>query len=396
MTTGRAWVKALASTLRRRARFLLYRVHAAWVLRDQRCAEAQASGDSHVLLVRADLIGDFLLWAAAGQALAAHYRRMGWRITLVVNQDCAALAEAFEIGDEVWPLDRSRFVGDLGYRAAFLRRIAQRGFAEALQVAYSREAFIDDGLIEASAAARRLSCSDECYNIAAADRARSDATYTGHIPSRAGPCMELERNAALTRALGQTDFRAAVARLPENSGLFPDELQGLRYVVLIPGASGAAKRWPAARFAEIGRRLSEHRSIVIAGGPDDVALGREVAAEIGRPVIDLSGKTTLLQLAEVLRRASLVLGNDSAAAHLGAVVGAPVVCIVGGWQPHRFMPYEVEVRDERPLPVAVGYPMACWGCNRNCIHPVHRDRALYCVDQVSLDAVWAAVSALPV
>lgn len=396
MSAIRAGLFGVVSYLRRRVRFLLYRVHDAWAVRG--VPEHTGNADvRRVLLLRTDLIGDFLLWVEAGRALAQHYRAQGWQVTLLVNRDCGALAVAFGIAEEVWSLDRARFVADLGYRSRMLRQLAQAGFSEVLQTAYSREAFIEDGVVSATRAARRVSWAGECYNIAAADRARSNACYTDQLASTSQPRMELLRNAELLREFGLRDFRAAVARLPLAVASRPPATPNRPYAVLFPGASGAEKRWPATCFAEIGRRLhaGQQLEIVIAGGPGDVALARGIAGLIGIPVIDLSGQTSLLALAELLRGARLLLSNDTAAAHLGAIVGVPVVCIAGGWQGRRFMPYQVEVPDERPLPIAVSVPMDCWGCLRKCIHPVPQDGPFHCIAEVSVEAVWSAIQAVP-
>ncbi len=56
-------------------------------------------------------------------------------------------------------------------------------------------------------------------------------------------------------------------------------------------------------------------------------------------VIDLSGKVTLSQLAVVMRRASLFIGNDSGPMHIAAICGVKVIGLFGPTDPKRFGPY---------------------------------------------------------
>lgn len=48
------------------------------------------------------------------------------------------------------------------------------------------------------------------------------------------------------------------------------------------------------------------------------------------PVLNLAGKTSLVELVEVIRGAKMLVGNDSSAIHIAAATGTPSVCIHGG------------------------------------------------------------------
>jgi ADP-heptose:LPS heptosyltransferase len=110
-------------------------------------------------------------------------------------------------------------------------------------------------------------------------------------------------------------------------------------VVLHPGSAVTARRWPAGHF----RRAAEllHAAgfrVVVTGGPDERRLTAEVAGRVG---VDLGGETTFAQLAGVLAGAAAVVVGNTAAAHLAAAVGTPVVSLfapvvpAGRWRPYR-------------------------------------------------------------
>ena len=106
-------------------------------------------------------------------------------------------------------------------------------------------------------------------------------------------------------------------------------------VVLHPGANWAHKRWPADRFAELGRRLvaEEGARVIITGGPDDVALAQTVAEGMSCPVTVLAGQTTVRQLGAILDAADLLVSNDTGVTHIAAALHRPLVALYGPTSP---------------------------------------------------------------
>lgn len=101
------------------------------------------------------------------------------------------------------------------------------------------------------------------------------------------------------------------------------------YAVLAPGATyGPAKRWPAARFAEAGRRLAARGWRLLACG---AAGEREACEEVARGcgATPLAGRTSLPVMAALCAGAAGVVSNDSGLAHLAGAVGAPTVTVFG-------------------------------------------------------------------
>ncbi len=135
------------------------------------------------------------------------------------------------------------------------------------------------------------------------------------------------------------------------------------YLAVAPAAIyGPAKRWGVDRFAEAAGRLVADRDwrVVVVGGPGDRQVCAELGSRLGVAAIDLSGRTTIAELAAVLAGASLVLANDSGPMHLAAAVGAPVVGIFGSTEPAWTAPVGGAVaRCEPPPPCAPCYRRTC-------------------------------------
>lgn len=110
--------------------------------------------------------------------------------------------------------------------------------------------------------------------------------------------------------------------------------------VIAPGAEyGPAKRWGAERFAEVAAGLSRRvDEWVIVGSAGDSSAAANVAKGLGGTCRDISGRTTIGELIAVLRRAKIVLCNDSGVMHLAAACGAPVVAVFGSTEPRLTRP----------------------------------------------------------
>ncbi len=100
-----------------------------------------------------------------------------------------------------------------------------------------------------------------------------------------------------------------------------------RYAVLVPGCAPhrGYKRWPASNYAALAEKLQEKGiASVVVGTKQDAAAVSAIRA-IAPGIIDLAGRTTLFQLAAVMRGATCVIANDTGPMHVAAAVGAPVL-----------------------------------------------------------------------
>lgn len=111
---------------------------------------------------------------------------------------------------------------------------------------------------------------------------------------------------------------------------------------LMPGAArGPSKRWPARYFAEVGLRLlaASPGRILLFGSAGEKEVGAEVASKIGPGAIDLTGQTSLAELAALMPSCEIVIANDSGGMHLAAALGVPVVGIFGATDPRVTGPF---------------------------------------------------------
>jgi len=119
---------------------------------------------------------------------------------------------------------------------------------------------------------------------------------------------------------------------PEDERRAATLLPGGPWLVLGPTANWARKVWPVERFVEVARALTapggtlEGARIAVLGGPglEEAAMACPMLAALPGAV-DLVGVLSLPEVAAVLRRAALYLGNDSGLMHLASAAGAPTL-----------------------------------------------------------------------
>jgi heptosyltransferase-2 len=161
------------------------------------------------------------------------------------------------------------------------------------------------------------------------------AFYTKRIVSREG-----EHHASRLLSLADRGATVGDAGVHPRPSLFPgheeraaaDELlrrtsPGEPIIAFAPGSIWATKRWPY--YADLARLLTGEARIVVIGAEADRSLSDEVADATGGHSIDATGRLSLLASAEVIRRARLLVTNDSAPLHLASAMNTPTLAVFG-------------------------------------------------------------------
>ena len=126
-------------------------------------------------------------------------------------------------------------------------------------------------------------------------------------------------------------------------------------VAIHPAASDPAKQWSSKGFAELMDYLIEryHAKIVLIGTASVKSTVRDILAFVKNAstsglIFDLSGMTSVSQSVSLLKRANLLVSNDSGPVHIAAALGTPVVSIFTrnqpGINPERWRPLSQKSR----------------------------------------------------
>ena len=110
----------------------------------------------------------------------------------------------------------------------------------------------------------------------------------------------------------------------------------VRFIVIHAKSNDSARDWPEAKWLD----LTNYLRTSFDGCVIEVGIEPCVIKSDGTQQRSLSGRLSVLETAEVIRRAELFIGIDSGPAHLANAVGTPGVLLLGHYQKfHHYMPY---------------------------------------------------------
>ena len=145
------------------------------------------------------------------------------------------------------------------------------------------------------------------------------------------------------------DARNAAQRLLAGIGVRPDG----GYILVVPGASCGARRYPPERYAAAAGTLHSRTGLPVIVAGTRAEADRMGGAFMGSTgVISVMGRTSIPELAALVASSDLVLCGNSSALHLADALRRPVVTIYSGtelesqWRP-RHAP-SVLLRRETP------------------------------------------------
>jgi ADP-heptose:LPS heptosyltransferase len=261
-----------------------------------------------ILVIKLAALGDFVQAFGPFAAIRAHHPAAG--ITLLTTPPYAGLARRSPWFDAVWEDGRPAW-GNLAAVWRLARRLRGAGFARVYD-------------LQTSARSSR-------YRGFVGRRAEWSGIAPGASHPHANPGRDLmhtaERQREQLEMAGITDFPAPAL------DWLDDDIGGLglppRFALLVPGASPGrpGKRWPVKRFAALAAGLDV--PVAVVGGKAEAPLAAAIAAAVPGRCIDLTGRTSLVGLGAVARRAAFAIGNDTGPTHLLAAAGCPTLALFG-------------------------------------------------------------------
>ena len=368
--------------------------------RPRRSAQDKARPRNILVIQLAD-IGDVLLTSIFLRELRRS-RPDAW-IGLVVQPSKVNLVENCPYLDEIIPFDWRSF---RNWGQAFsghwrwwlqttclsIRRLWKRHIDLAISLRWNNDAPQASAvtLMFASGAPERLGYRDTPH-----DRIPYRLTDINRLITR-GPVRtflkhEVELQSEILSSLGATaaDTHLEVWTGPKDETFARDALQAAGFsaagltIALAPGAAWPFRRWPAERFISLGQWLQEsyRANIVILAAANERGLAERIERGLAADrTLNLGGKTTILQMAAVLKHCRLFIGNDSGPMHVAAGVGVPVVSFFGPGEYERFRPWGIYYE-----PIRLGLP--CSPCSQECAFNDPR-----CIRGISLERAKEVVA----
>jgi ADP-heptose:LPS heptosyltransferase len=103
------------------------------------------------------------------------------------------------------------------------------------------------------------------------------------------------------------------------------------YVAFVISGTWNTKKLPVQKVAEICSRINH--PVILLGGKNEQEQGAEISELLNGKVLDLTGKTTLYQSADIVRRAQVVIANDTGLMHIAAAYKKKILSFWGNTTP---------------------------------------------------------------
>lgn len=324
-----------------------------------------------IALIKPSALGDIVQALPVLAALRDRFPRA--HIAWIINQSYAPLLEGHPLLDEILSFDRGAWkkgwLTGLTATLASFRQLRNRHFDLAIDL----QGLLRSGLLTwASAAPVRIGL--------ASAREGARWFYTHQVTDQRETEHAVDRYWRVAEALGLGHLSKRFP-LPENDSANAWTRSVLKdmprpWIALSVGSRWLTKRWPPEHFRELLQRAAPFGgSAFFVGAKEEAPLADRAAQGLSLPVRNFAGRTTLPQLTALLRRADVMLSNDTGPLHLAVALGTPIVAPYTCTQVRRNGPFGQESR-------AVETTVSCAGSYiRQC------DR-LDCMRELTPDRLW--------
>jgi len=160
---------------------------------------------------------------------------------------------------------------------------------------------------------------------------------------------------------------------------------GERFVAVHPGARWWFKGWPAERFAGLIDYIQGKLDITVLllGGDQEREIEGAILGRVGTGLRSLVGRLGVLELAALLRQATLFVGNDNGPMHIAAAMGTPVVALFGPTDPRVWAPSgQGHVTVYKGIDCQPCFPDGCRRGEENCMRRIGLDDVIPLVEKL--------------
>lgn len=270
-----------------------------------------------ILVVRNDRLGEFLLTIPAFNALKQHYS--GAQLSVVVNPYLTELAKTIDSLDTIFCWENKKHT--LLQLFTFAKQLQREKFDLCVVFNPTKEFHMISFLARIP------------IRVGYKRKWPFLLTHTMLDTKDRGLKHEIENNLELLKCIDIISHDETLA-LHTDETVLKNILQPLRLqlndklIALHPWTSDAVKTWPLAHFQKLSNLLSSqpNRKVIILGGKEEMARSNKTFSNSGS-LLDLTGKTTLLQLTALLKRSDALVSADSGPVHIAACTKTPTIAL---------------------------------------------------------------------
>lgn len=333
-----------------------------------------------LIIIKIEAIGDYLVFRNCLKAIRESRKYRGYKITFVGNalwKDVAIKFDSSYADTFIWitPSD----LNTLSERRRIFDEVSSKRYKQLITFHYSRS-LATENLSFVIIANEKITMNGDCLNIKPNIKKYTDKIYSKIINIPSTIVHEFHRNVFFLSNIVEEHIEMSkpellLEDLPYHSVL----LNFNDYFIIAPGA-GVTNRQVSKKTLQdiIEYLLSNKINLCFVGAPSEAEYVNSLIASFeSELILNLTGKTTLVELAYIVKKAQAVLCNDSSIFHLGVSLNKKTVCFAGGGHFERFVEYP-GVKDI----YLCYYRMACFNCDWKCIFNFKNSQRYPCIENL--------------
>jgi len=319
-----------------------------------------------LLIIRLDAIGDYILFRNFLEELANDQTYKNYKRVLCGNAMWKSLFEEWDeetVNELIW-IDRKKFYQNPLYRYQKQKQIRKQGFEMAIESTYSRLLLFGDAIAHVSGAEKRIGNEGNTDNLIPKEKKLADSFYTKLLQTTNKPVFEFDRNKIFFEQFLNKKIDLNYPSLLNKVDVTEKKQN---QIALFIGASEVYKTWHFENFAKLILELyaiNNELHFILIGGKNEQILAQNIIdfiknknnfenqSEVQNNINDLTGKTNLIELTQIIAQSNLLITNETVASHLGAATQTKTICIANGRHIGRFSPYP----NEYELPISYIFP----------------------------------------
>lgn len=354
-----------------------------------------------IIMLRLDMIGDCTMFTSTAAAIREFYKDR--KMTILCLSTTRFVFESLGVFDRIITMDFKADGVDFEKLDRLLEELRENEYDILLQPQASKFPAAD--IIAAAIKCNtRIAIETKPGNSKAEWIESVNFLYDKFIPYPRGDVSEFDYYKAFAVGLGIKDFKIACPTLKYKKQNF---IEG-KYFVVYPGGTFSQKFWPAEYYAKISEYIYKRTGFlaVLLGVAHEQWVADNVRKNLNAvtamSTIDLTGRTSIGDVIDIIGNAKLVISNDTSGAHIACAVKTPCVVIVGGWHYNRFFPYHIEdIKPNDKIPIVASTDMYCYHCdwnwdtigkrNEGCLDRMKRGVPSECIEKITYEQVEALV-----
>ncbi|WP_372752811.1 glycosyltransferase family 9 protein [Labilibaculum sp.] len=281
------------------------------------------------LIIRFSSIGDIIQCMTAVDGILNHYPDA--EIHWIARKDMSSFLAMDQRIHKVWGFDREKGFSGLLQQAKALKK-------EKFDFVYDAHSNIRSIVLKTVLVPRWKRCFGigPKFTMRSKDRIKRILLFKFRIDLFPMPFRGMLSFRKPLEKFGITDYSKV-----NTNWFFPEELKEKmeqnvfsnlkgdlpKLVTLVPSAAWAMKRWPVSHWQKLVQLLPEYHFMILAG-PDDIFC-KEIENVAKERVLNLSGKTNLLESCYLVQKSNLVISGDTGFLHAADKFQIPALSLMG-------------------------------------------------------------------